>query len=622
MKPLCAYALLLMVSLPAAPALGAPGGELDPAFGDHGRVLLRDPPFDEISGVDVFVDPGSGKFLVVGDGYYYDDRLLRFNGDGSLDQGFGNQGSVQLDFGNDDLSIYDVQWLADGKLLIAGALNVHATPDNVSHSTALLARVHADGTPDVSFGNAGRAVLQLGGVYESVSEVLLQPDGRIVVFGYTNRTDSGERILMRYTKDGALDSGFGNSATPGVSVVHVQGVDAQLAAIEQQSDDNFLICGDATLRPGGLDAIDIVAIRVQPDGTPDSTFGNNGMLLIDGGQDSIGISACRELADGHVIFVGSAGSDERQRAAAWRMTPDGRLDAGFGANGLMVLDTDTPSMATAMLILADGSIAIAGSQWKPSDSWQGDKNPELGWSDMLVSRFDPTSGEIDIDFGDRGQTVVDFGAHEIASNAYSASLKQQPDGKLLILGAQVDWYDWYPWFSIAIARVDPYGSGSNGWASMIDSFLFAPAATGEVELRLRRTGGSTGQLTIDYRTAAGTAIAGQDYVDTSGIVTWSDGDMGEKTISIAVLNPGQHADGRNFHVELLNSNGGLGLSRAMIHIRSSNSPGGGGGGNPSDGNGATNGADNGGGGAIGIELWLLMVLGVSGVARHYCLDVN
>jgi len=607
--------LLLLTGLPAGLALGSPAGELDPAFGDHGRILLRDPPFEELAGVDVFVDPGSGKFTVVADGYNR-NILLRFNSDGSLDPDFGVQGMAQLDFGDDDLNVLDVEWLADGKLLIAGALNVYGTPDNVIHGSALLARMLADGTPDLSFGNNGRVILGLGGVYESISEILLQPDGRIVVFGFTIRTGSGERILARYTPDGLLDSGFGNSSTPGISVIDVQGVDAELAAVVQQSDGKFLICGDAGPGAATPDRISLVAIRVQPGGAPDPTFGNDGMLLIGNWQDSVGISACLELADGHVIFTGSAGSDERQRAAAWRMTPDGRLDTGFGAGGMLVLDTNTPSTATAMLIMADSSVAIAGSQWKPSTAWQGDNNAWLWWSDMLVARFDPTNGEIDLGFGHRGVTIVDFGAQEFASNVYAASLMQQADGRLLVLGAQVDWYDWYPVYSIAIARIDPYGAGSNGLVGLIDTFVSAPAAGGEVELRLRRTGGSTGQLTVDYRTVADTAAEGQDYVATSGTVTWSDGDMDEKTISITVLSPGQPADGKNFNVALSNSSGGLAIDRARIYIPSSKAStgggGSGGGSNPPVGTVAS----SGGGGAIGIELWLLMVLWVFGVARR------
>ncbi|MDH4056373.1 MAG: hypothetical protein OEV58_13475 [Gammaproteobacteria bacterium] len=598
---------LLLTALPTGIALGAPAGELDPAFGDHGRVLLRDAPFEEFAGVVVFVDPSSGKLTLVADGYP-SDRLLRFNSDGSLDADFGAEGSALLDFGGDDLNISDVEWLADGKLLIAGALNVYGTPDNILHGSALLARMHADGTPDLSFGNSGRATLELGGVFESISEILLQPGGRIVVFGYTNRTGSDERVLARFTPDGLPDSSFGNSATPGISVINMLGVDARLADVVQQSDGKFLFCGDAKLDPAAPDRNNIVAVRVHAGGAPDLTFGNNGMLLIGGWQDSVAVNTCRELGDGHVIFVGSEGSDDRQRAAAWRMTPDGRLDTGFGIGGMQVLDTDTPSTATAMLIMSDSSVAIAGSQWQPDTQWRGDNNAWLWWSDMLVARFDPTSGEVDLGFGDRGVTVVDFGAHEFASNAYSANLAQQADGKLLIVGAQVDEYDWYPWYSIALARVDPYGSGSNGVVSVIDTTVSAPAAGGELELRLRRTGGSTGSLAVDYTTVAGTAIAGTDFVATNGTVMWSDGDMDEKTISITMLNSAQPGDSKTFRIALSNSNGGLGMSQATIYIPRSNAPGGSGSNVP-----VSPGTSNGGGGAIGLELLFLMALVAFGV---------
>jgi uncharacterized delta-60 repeat protein len=592
--------LLLLASLPAGPLLGSPAGELDPAFGDHGRVLLRDPPFEELAGVDVIVDPGSGKFLVVGDGYH-DDKLLRFNSDGSLDPGFGVQGTAPLDFGDDDLNIYDVERLANGKLLVAGALNVYGTPDNVIHGSALLARMHADGTPDASFGSGGRAVLQLGGVFESISEILLQPDGRIVVFGSTNRTGGDERILARFTQDGALDSSFGNGATPGISVIDVLGVEAQLATIVQQNDGKFLVCGNASLSLAVPDAINIVAIRIQPGGAPDSTFGSNGLLLIGGWQERVAISDCLELADGHVIFLGASGSGERQRAAAWRMAPDGRLDTSFGIGGMRVLDTDTPSAATAMLIMADGSLAIAGSQWKPSDKWQGDNNAWLWWSDMLVARIDATSGAVDRAFGNRGMTVVDFGAHGFASNAMSAGIRQQADGKLLIVGSQVDLYDWYPWYSIAIARVDPYGAGSNGWAGLVDTYAYASPTDNEVQIHLRRTGGSSGQLTVDYRTVDDTATAGKEYVATSGTVSWDNGDLSDKAVSIRVHGANLVTNYAFFKLELFNSSGGLAQDQATVSINrhvppTSSQPAAGGGG-----------AGN-GGGAIGIELWFLLLL--------------
>jgi uncharacterized delta-60 repeat protein len=606
--------VLLIASLPAGIAMGSPAGELDPAFGDHGRVLLRDAPFEEFAGVDVFADPLSGKLTVVADGYE-SDILLRLNSDGSLDPDFGAQGSALLDFGGDDLNITDVEWLADGKLLIAGALNVYGTPDNILHGSALLARMHADGTPDLSFGNGGRVTLGLGGVFESITEILLQPGGRIVVFGHTNRTGSVERVLAGFTPDGLLDSSFGNSATPGIGVINMLGVNVNLADMVQQSDGRILLCGNAALGPAAPDRNNIVAIRVNAGGAPDLTFGINGMLLIGGWQDSVAVNTCKELADGHVIFVGSEGSDDRQRAAAWRMTPDGRLDTGFGIGGMQVLDTDTPSTATAMLIMSDSSVAIAGSQWQPDTQWKGDNNAWTWWSDMLIARFDPTSGEVDQGFGNHGVTAVDLGAHEFASNAYSASLAQQADGKLLIVGAQVDEYDWYPWYSTAIARVDPYGSGGNGVVSMIDTVVSAPAAGGELQLRLRRTGGSTGSLTVDYTTVADTAIAGTDFVASNGTVTWADGDMDQKTILIAVLKPALPADSRTFRIALSNSSGGLGMSRANIYIPRSNASGGGGSGSSSTVSANTS---NGGGGALGLQFLFLIALVAFGHRESVC----
>ena len=505
------HVLLLLAGLPAGLALGSPAGELDPAFGDHGRVLLREAPFEEFAGIDVVVDPGSNKLVVVADGYG-GDRLLRLNSDGSLDHGFGNQGSVQLDFGGSDLNIGDVQWLPDGKLLIAGALDVYGTPENVIHGSALLARMHADGTPDVSFGNGGRVVLEPGSLFAGLSEILLQTDDRIVVFGTVHRDGRIERVLARYTPDGLLDSSFGNSTTPGVSVINTLGLEVQLAAMVQQSDGNFLMCGDAVSGTAAADSNNIVAIRMHPGGIPDSTFGINGLLLIGGWQDSVRVSACLELADGHVIFVGSAGSGARQRAAAWRMTPDGRLDTGFGTNGMLVLGTNTPSHATALLIMADSSVAVTGSRWMPKgDDW-------VVWSDMFVSRIDPTDGNIDTEFGHQGMTSVDFGHGVDVSAASPASVVQQTDGKLVVVGSQAYRHDWYYWFNIAVARLDPHGAGSNGWASMIESSVIMPVNGGDANLHLRRTGGSTGQLTVEYRTVAATATAGiySDSQDNNG----------------------------------------------------------------------------------------------------------
>jgi hypothetical protein len=291
------------------------------------------------------------------------------------------------------------------------------------------------------------------------------------------------------------------------------------------------------------------------------------------------------------------------------MAPDGSLDSGFGTNGMVVLSGSARSRATVMTPLLDGSLAIAGSRWMPSGSdWPL-------WADMFVSRIDPTSGDIDVDFGNQGLTSVDFGHVAIESAASAAAIAQQSDGKLIVVGSQAYRYDWYYWFNIAIARIDPYGAGSNGWASMVDSIVTMPSGGGTATLRLRRTGGGTGQLAVDYSTVADTAIAGQDYVASSGTVTWADGDLGEKTLSITVLAPGPNVSGRYFYVELSNSSGGLARDRATISLPPSSNTAGGGSTGGGSGSGGLSPA-SGGGGAMGIELFLMMLAGVLGYNRR------
>lgn len=251
-----------------------------------------------------------------------------------------------------------------------------------------------------------------------------------------------------------------------------------------------------------------------------------------------------------------------------------------------------------MLMMSDGSLAIAGKHWKIADG-------RVSWADMLVARIHPTSGAIDRQFGHRGTTTVDFGTRGYRGAAVPASLKEQPDGKLVIIGSQADRYDWYYAYSIAVARVDPYGAGSNGWVGLADTHATVPPAGNTITLNLRRTGGRTDPRSVGYRTVDGTAIAGKHYAASSGTATWADGDLEDKTLSITILNTEPEADFVAFDVELFNSSGGLAIDQSTVSISppapSPATP-------PPNAGGSNRGV--GGGGAIGIELWCLFVSAV------------
>ncbi|HYV11091.1 MAG TPA: Calx-beta domain-containing protein [Pyrinomonadaceae bacterium] len=76
---------------------------------------------------------------------------------------------------------------------------------------------------------------------------------------------------------------------------------------------------------------------------------------------------------------------------------------------------------------------------------------------------------------------------------------------------------------------------------------------GTLNLTVLRTGGSSGTLTVDYTTADGTAIAGQDYTSTSGTLTFNDGET-SKTIPIPILDDATTEPDETFTVALRTSN--------------------------------------------------------------------
>ncbi len=63
-------------------------------------------------------------------------------------------------------------------------------------------------------------------------------------------------------------------------------------------------------------------------------------------------------------------------------------------------------------------------------------------------------------------------------------------------------------------------------------------AAGTASVAVKRIGAGSGAITVQYATSDGTAVAGADYSATSGALTWADGDLADKTISVPILDRG------------------------------------------------------------------------------------
>ena len=77
-------------------------------------------------------------------------------------------------------------------------------------------------------------------------------------------------------------------------------------------------------------------------------------------------------------------------------------------------------------------------------------------------------------------------------------------------------------------------------------------------IRVLRTNGTDGQVTVDYRTIDGSASAGQDYIERSGTLTFADG-VAQQTINVPLLDDGILETNETFTLTIDNVTGGATL---------------------------------------------------------------
>lgn len=167
-----------------------------------------------------------GKIIATGNFNWYGDtpvvNLIRLNADGTLDTTFiagtGIQGSVRA------LAVQP-----DGKIILAGSIaSINNTPRN------LIARLNADGSVDQSF-------VPPSGDGVSAFDVIVQPDGRIIVAGnfydseviFGEDDDSVPVYIKRYNANGTIDTTF----------LSEESVSNQVWSIDLQDDGKLLAGG-------------------------------------------------------------------------------------------------------------------------------------------------------------------------------------------------------------------------------------------------------------------------------------------------------------------------------------------------------------------------------------------
>ena len=545
----------LLGLLAAAATLAAPG-ELDPTFDDGGRArisILDEFGYELYLQVNAIAQQDDGKLLLAGsingpndDGNYSENLLvMRLNADGSLDTSFDGDGWVSIDVVPSEFSgstdyAYAIVVQPDDKIAVAGETIDY---QSTGEADMVLARLNADGSRDTTFGTNGVVVRDTGGFYvDRATGIVAQSNGSLVVAGDTDRNGDQDVIFARFDTNGALDTTFG---TDGETVVFFGPFSTEsVAGLTQDSTGALVAVGQG---PGGSGQQTLVAYRLTADGDLDAGFGTDGLAVVNFGNQYTEAFAIALRSDDKVALLGRTWSGSYVPALALLNT-DGSLDTGFDGDGTITPDLNpdaTYDNAYGIVVEPDNKIVIAGG-FQPDDYTFA--------NDMFLARLN-ADGSTDTSFGDGGIAIADFGESGYVSQAEAKTLLRQADGRLVVAGG-------FPggggWTEGLMARFDSAGGmGSGGVLSFKQLTSYWDENAGTIMIPVRRTGGATGPVSVQVRVGWNAefyspigAGEGCDYQDVTALLEWADGDYADKQVSITLLDDDYQENADRFTIEL------------------------------------------------------------------------
>jgi uncharacterized delta-60 repeat protein len=406
-----ASTVVLGLALGAGAASAAStAGTLDSTFGHNGIVLTNlglDANGNQIQAIPGAVALQSNGDIVVAVGIGGPDMgLVRYLPNGTRDTTFGNGGFAAFP----DLGIGSIRpglaVQSNDKLVWAG----EATADNGTNAAFAVVRFNANGTLDQGFGAGGLATTTFANSnVQGAQTVLVQPDGKIlaggaVLFGGRPPKDIGG--LVRFNADGSIDKGFGsggqelvpnsNPVLSSVIGVTALGLDANGDIFTLPSHLEFSPAGqpDATLAPAAITAAshsgtvtflpsggfvvatvvftgrtgdpDVQVTRFNPDGSIASTgtgidyAGQNGALVARDVPAAVGIQANGQAVIGGTHTESGQFSSTSVFGLA-RVNADGTLDPAFGTGGVLTTKIQGNDFVSLLVIQPDGKILTVGT---------------------------------------------------------------------------------------------------------------------------------------------------------------------------------------------------------------------------------------------------------------------
>jgi uncharacterized delta-60 repeat protein len=371
----------------------AQGGILDASFGTNGYTTVNVTPLDD--NLTAIAVQNDDKTLVLGRSYLgdnnFDFSLCRLNTDGSLDTSYGTDGINTISDVNRGYPLV-LKLQPDGKAIAAGAMN--------AESLAIL-RYNEDGSLDTTFGTGGRVYFNLSpSSLELVQDLMVLDDGKIMLLAAILIDSRSSVGLIKLNHDGTLDTTF-NLIGYRIKTAPVNksyGITKMIV----QPDGKFVASGTLNTRNVTYNYSDAFITRINADGTDDITFATNSNFNLNIYLQDY-ISNITLLNDGSIVALGTAIDNSNLEAGPsggvflLKLNADGSPSTTFGNNGIVLNDlintTDSLDELTSSLLVGPDNKFYLGGYYRTTYSYSSFKG--------YVACLD-NNGTIDTNFGTNG----------------------------------------------------------------------------------------------------------------------------------------------------------------------------------------------------------------------------
>jgi uncharacterized delta-60 repeat protein len=359
-----------------------------------------------------------------------------------------------------------------------------------------VAALAADGDLDTGFDEDGTTTIGLGGD-DAAAGAAVQADGKLVVAGTSVAGTTGaDFAVVRLNPDGTPDTSFSGG---GSTLIDLGGEDTA-SGVALLPDGRIAVVGFTDLGGTAADPHDFAVVLLEPDGTPDGSFSGDGRQTVDFGHDDRAHAVAVD-ANGRIVVAGTH-DDGSPTFAFARLTPAGALDVEFGGVGRKEVAFGGPAELDAVAVTPAGGVVAAGSMT--------DATPA---ADMVVARLEG-DGDQDATFSGDGRVVIDFGGDDRA-----AGVAARRDGSVVVAGTSTTGSG-----GVVLASLEPDGDLDVNFGDLgRQAVTFGSTAAGSDEAASDVTVTSTGRIAVAGRADSGddpdqfaVALLGRDGAPSAG----------------------------------------------------------------------------------------------------------